>query len=315
MFIMRVFHPPAPVPRYNHPVHDIGPGVFHSINEVESLYHEPRRVELLQRALGGLPFEAMHLVDTLRLLSLRESTLRATHEQATTHTALGLNLERFNEYKEKAGKPELLPEFIDYFARLSSVHRGTIVEGTYKGPSLSLGYEIQAGVWDGVHAHNASTIGLDEAARCLPEQFAATPLSADYQFVVRTGRERELSYKAIPVATAATEGVELILLTRKRAIADILTRNGRKLEIAKRACAMAIIEGLPERARDNVREALATLQNPDPDRPLSDGIARTVGTVFEFAKQRENRDTDGHFMGILPESMTYFIRERINSPA
>ena len=138
------------------------------------------------------------------------------------------------------------------------------------------------------------------------------PLSTEYRFIVRTGRDKLLSYKAMPVAMQAVEGVELILLERKRAIADILT-NGRKLDIAKRACAMIIIEGLPDSARDSVRNRLAGLKKPDPEEPLDGAIARTLGTVFEYAKQHKNRGATGRFMGVLPESMTYFIRERVSN--
>lgn len=297
-------------PRYRHPADNMGPEIYRGIDEVEGLYDQQRK-NRLRTVFGRLPFEADSLIAALHRLSMGENVRRTTHEQSATRAIMDLNPERFEEYRQLAGKPELLPEFIDYFAKLA----GSSVSSTpggylHKGPSFSLGYEIQAGVWDDIQPADTTRIGLDNAVRLLPSKM----YDYAYQLNPLTGQNSKLSYKAAPVALPGVSSVELIGLERRRAIADILVDGDRKLEIAKRANALIVVEGVPDERglRSILRDYLATLEKPDPAKPLDEDITRKVGNLFEAAKRRENRDS--RFIGVLPESMTYFIRERQPRP-
>ncbi len=287
----------------------MGPEIYRGIDEVEDLYDQQRK-NRLRTVFGRLPFEADSLIEALHRLSRGENARRTTHEQSATRAIMDQNPERFEEYKQLAGKPELLPEFIDYFAKLTVSSVASTPGGyMHKGPSFSFGYEIQAGVWDDAQPGDTTRIGLDNAVRLLPDQL----YDHTYQLTPLTGQNSKLSYKAAPVALPGVSSVELIGLERRRAIADILVDDGRKLEIAKRANALIIVEGIPDGEdgkwlRSIIRDDLATLEKPDPAKSLGEKITRKVGNLFEAAKRRENRDN--RFIGVLPESMTYFIRER-----
>lgn len=293
--------------KHEHPSFSLGIEYFRGIDQIDGMYAEPSRRARVCAKLGSLSF-GQEAYDALHRLSLRENMKRMTHEQATVGTLMELNPERLIEYQKYAGDPSQVPAFVDYFAKLSERYSNKSILGTYKGPSFSLGYEVQAGIWDDNVQHEY--LQLDETIRQLPEQLRNLEYAKQYTLTVRSRRSNLLSYKLSPVKIESSKRVELLLLERRRAVADIeVVGTKRKIDIAKRACAMVVVDALPESTRENTRQYLAGIR-PDPDKELDQSVAIKVGNVFERARKQGARDNPNEFLGILPESMTYFIRER-----
>lgn len=296
---------------YRHPAHD---SIVSAISVVEGMYDDTSRVDHLTRLVGERSVE--QVLATLQGLAIGEAVKRCVLEQQSLDTLMGLNIMQRYTYAELAGNARRMPEYIDWFAKNANAAfeqpDNPLIENSNKGPALSLGYEIQAGLWDGKDG-DCSPHVLDETMRQLPQLLEESQYNDHYTLRTVESNRKPVSYEAFPVgAEGGGDQLRFVWLERRRAVADIECHSGtgdsQILHIAKRAAALVVVGDLPTRTLTKVH-SLDT-KSLTPDKSLPPKVATAIGNAFEWAMRGDHRDKQPEeYSGVIPESMSYFLRD------
>lgn len=264
--------------------------------DIEKIYSNQRK----ERIASGLSSAArlLNVVNALEYITLANNAERATFEQLMVFTQLGLNPERLKDYQEYAQDWDRRGEMIPWFEKTASAAIAGHLRSTSsgmpglditKGVALSLGAIWYGGVWP------ESTDPLDDMIRDIPDK-----VEEDVSVEVHR-KGKKVRYRLYPVY--GHEGTERFArLDRSRAVADVVICDT-TLHIAKKASSLVIADELPHDARSKF-ERWYTAETPEETKSHHPSASRSVGTVYEFARQQSDLS-----MGVLPESAAYIVRK------
>jgi hypothetical protein len=240
------------------------------------------------------------LFDAIGTANMMAAAYRQERELVNKqHLMTGTDGNLVNEqYAALAGHLDKVGEYVRWFGNTAlSALRLRSPKDRFNSISMELGGAQQNGDWD-------CTTKLDQMAVMLPSLVAKAGSDANLVFASKAARK--VSYLLMPIFVDESREFSHAILRRRRAVADINTADGDRMEVFKQSLGLVVLERLDPKDRKRILDE-AVAHDPIWCVQPNNSIANIAGNVFEEAIHQKDRS---HVTSIVPVSAQYLLRLR-----